>query len=148
MTKTEYRQYISSPEWQQHRKGYLLTHNRCGKCNIPRWIAIIAYDQDLNVHHRSYANLGSEQDQDLEPLCRRCHEIETFSKSALREIPKSTCLLCGNSEYFDFYSEVCPECAAATAWDIGYSLGMRESQAVAPLPEIGVADFTPTIHEP
>ena len=47
-------------------------------------MSVIAYDQDLHVHHKNYQNIGAELDSDLEVLCRRCHEVETFGESALQ----------------------------------------------------------------
>src|SRR5271168_5540841 len=85
-TKSEYREYISSEEWQKRRKLFLVLHSVCNRCNLHRQLAIIAYDQDLNVHHRNYSRVGAELDTDLEALCRRCHELETFGTSKLHEI--------------------------------------------------------------
>jgi hypothetical protein len=109
MTKIEYREYIASADWQGRRKEFLATNNYCIRCEMPRWLAEIAYDQDLNVHHKSYANLGDEDWDDLEPLCRRCHEIEKFGRSDLRE-PKST--ICENCrvKHWDPYCGFCPVC--------------------------------------
>ena len=95
-TKTEYREYISSPEWQARRKEFLLAYPDCNRCKLPRWLAIVAYDQDLHVHHRSYAHIGAEPEEDLEPLCKRCHEIETFGHSALHEPKRYECVWCGH----------------------------------------------------
>ena len=117
MTKTEYREYLSSPEWQGLRKEFLANNNSCVRCNIPRWLAEIAYDQDLNVHHVSYSNLGNEDEEDLEPLCRRCHEIEKFGRSDLRE-PKSTfCELC-TVKHWNYYSSRCDFCTTATSKEL------------------------------
>ncbi len=69
MTKTEYREYISSTGWQMRRRQYLEIHNACAVCEMPRWLTEIVYDQDLNIHHVSYANLGHELDTDLLALC-------------------------------------------------------------------------------
>jgi len=109
MTKTEYREYIASPDWQGRRKRFLTACNSCRRCLMPRWLAVIAYDQDLHVHHKSYANLGHEPPEDLEPLCRRCHEIESFGKSDLHEIKKSSCLGCGGPN-FNRLSDYCVVC--------------------------------------
>lgn len=109
MTKTEYRQYLASPDWQERRKGFLAINNCCARCDIPRWLAEIAYDQDLNVHHLSYANLGDEDDNDLEPLCRRCHEIDKFGRSELREPKTAHCHLC-SEKHWNPYSDLCLAC--------------------------------------
>lgn len=60
-----YREYIQSTAWRMRRNqavrdaGY-----RCQRCNGKR---------DLQVHHRSYENLGRETSADLEVLCASCH---------------------------------------------------------------------------
>jgi hypothetical protein len=82
-TKSEYRGYIASPEWQSRRSKFLATHRYCCDCGIPRRWAVHFYDQDLHVHHESYAHVGAELDEDLRSLCRRCHEIKTFGHSSL-----------------------------------------------------------------
>lgn len=95
LTKTEYREYIASADWQQRRKDFLNDEGgKCARCEMPRWLVVIAYDQDMHVHHKSYAHLGDEPWEDLEPLCRRCHEIETFGRSELREPPSAICDFC------------------------------------------------------
>ena len=110
MLKTEYREYINSPEWQQRRKDFLASHPSCARCKLPRWLAVIAYDQDLNVHHRTYGNLGAEDfDTDLEPLCRRCHELEEYRRSDLREPKSAVCKVCG-AKHWNPYSNLCMVC--------------------------------------
>lgn len=104
MTKTEYRQYIASPEWQQTRKSFLFSNYKCNRCGVPRWLASLAYDQDLHVHHLAYRNLGHEDWDDLEALCRRCHEIETFGRSTLKAPWSTPCVIC-KSPCFDRYQE-------------------------------------------
>jgi hypothetical protein len=89
MTKTEYREYIASEGWRSRRKELLRRRPWCERCFIARSIATRkgAYDQDLHVHHKNYLRVGSELDTDLEVLCARCHEIETFGSSAMGGVP-------------------------------------------------------------
>jgi hypothetical protein len=115
-TKTEYRDYIASEGWQQRRKAFLdqRTYEQCGilhcsRCRVPRWLAAIAYDQDVHVHHKNYQHLGHERAEDLEVLCRRCHEIETFGRSELRPIRAFICAGCG-CEHFDPHGPKCESC--------------------------------------
>lgn len=110
MTKTEYREYIQSPAWQVRRKDFLKSLSFCCKCWIPRYLAQLTYDQDLHVHHLSYANVGNEKPNDLMPLCRRCHEIETFGRSSLKEIKSHICGVCKTAPVFDPYSNNCEVC--------------------------------------
>jgi hypothetical protein len=91
MTKTEYRAYIASRHWQSRRKKFLTEFSACERCGLYRWLAIIAYDQDLHLHHNSYLNLGAELDEDLSALCKRCHEIETFGTSSLHQVRSKPC---------------------------------------------------------
>ena len=115
MTKTEYAQYIASPEWQEKRKEALaFANNRCSRCSMPRWLAAIAYDQDLHVHHLHYQTVGDEDAfDDLEVLCRRCHEIETFGRSDLREVKSTICETC-RERHYDRYSSQCSTCIRMT----------------------------------
>jgi len=113
VTKTEYREYIASEDWQQRRKEFLLQWGwECNRCGLPRELAIIAYDQDIHVHHRSYANLGSESYKDLEPLRRRCHDIETFGSSNLHEPKKEDCIRCGLLTTWNRVVRLCDDCIA------------------------------------
>jgi len=103
LNKTEYRKYIASADWQERRKHFLAGEDGlsswCNRCKLPRWLAGIVYDQDLHVHHKSYVNIGSEKPEDLEILCTRCHEIETFGRSDLRTPKVATCTVCGQEHY-------------------------------------------------
>jgi hypothetical protein len=125
MNKTEYRKYISSADWQERRKLFLAGKDGlgswCNRCRIPRWLASIAYDQDLHVHHKSYANIGIEKPEDLEILCKRCHEIETFSRSDLRALKVAICSVCG-MEHYDVYASICEECFKLTTGRVGINL--------------------------
>jgi hypothetical protein len=112
MTKSEYAQYLQSEHWRELRKEVLREFPFCEKCKLPRWLAAIAYDQDLNLHHLTYANLGEEDWTDLEVLCRRCHDIETFGRSDLRAVKRSKCQACFRSHY-DPYVDLCDRCNIA-----------------------------------
>lgn len=110
MTKTEYAQYLASEDWRERRKKFIAeANNECERCDLPRWLASLVYDQDLHVHHLNYQNLGNEESDDLEVLCRRCHEIETFGRSDYGEIKKAECSLCG-LDHFNIYSDYCDRC--------------------------------------
>jgi hypothetical protein len=112
MTKTEYAEYLSTDRWKQLRMEQLADWPYCSKCGMPRWLAIIAYDQDLHVHHLSYRNLGKENEyDDLTPLCRRCHEIETFGRSDLRQPKQAICEICSR-KHWNPYGDRCETCDA------------------------------------
>lgn len=112
-TKTEYREYIASEKWQERRRLYLKNIGYCENCLLLRWLAVVAYDQDLHVHHRSYVRVGDELDVDLQALCRRCHEIKTFSSSTLHEPQPYSCTHCG-SLTFNAFDDVCEQCDTLT----------------------------------
>lgn len=112
MTKTEYREYIGSEDWQKRRKEFLAECGEvCEHCGLPRWLAIATYDQDLHVHHKSYSRVGHEDWEDLAALCKRCHELETFGRSELRALVSYSCRVC-QRKHWDAYSDgMCSVCA-------------------------------------
>jgi hypothetical protein len=62
-----YYDYIKSDEWKNKREWALrLADNKCQVCNGK---------QKLNVHHRTYENLGYEKPGDIIVLCVKCHEL-------------------------------------------------------------------------
>lgn len=62
-----YEEYLQTPEWLGKRELALQkADNHCQVCN-----SII----NLQVHHRTYENLGNENLQDLVVLCNDCHEL-------------------------------------------------------------------------
>ena len=60
-----YGEYLQSPEWKRTRVTALRrADNKCELCFSKN---------RLNVHHRTYRNLGSEHYKDLIVLCEDCH---------------------------------------------------------------------------
>lgn len=60
-----YREYLKSRHWRDTRLRALDKANfRCQVCNT---------DEKLEVHHRTYEDLGNEQLEDLTVLCQFCH---------------------------------------------------------------------------
>lgn len=109
MTKTEYASYLTTDHWRDIRTEMIEAWPFCEHCKMPRWLAEIAYDQDLHVHHLTYARIGCEEIEDLATLCRRCHEIETFGRSELRAPKQAKCQLC-MSTHWNYRSDFCPTC--------------------------------------
>lgn len=108
MTKTEYREYIQSEWWQDRRRKYLNEYGQgCEECGLPRWLSPACYDQDLSVDHLNYQHLWGELDEDLQALCRRCHDIKHFGRSRLIKIAPPCCEQC-DSEMWDGWR--CFEC--------------------------------------
>lgn len=62
-----YSAYLKTPHWHELKSRKLkIAGFKCQLCNAK---------QSLEVHHRSYANLGNEPLEDLIVLCRNCHEV-------------------------------------------------------------------------
>lgn len=63
--KRRYHNYLRSPEWAVRRQWMLDEASyRCQLCGE---------SQSLQVHHRSYDNVGRERKSDLTVLCGDCH---------------------------------------------------------------------------
>jgi hypothetical protein len=67
LRSTSYAKYLESPHWATTRKRALHRAGfQCAGCEAKSF---------LDVHHRSYKNLGRENEADLMVLCRKCHEF-------------------------------------------------------------------------
>lgn len=63
--RASYGVYLRSPHWRRERQRQLGRDGfRCQRCGGTR---------HLEVHHLTYARLGSERPGDLTTLCRGCH---------------------------------------------------------------------------
>ncbi len=70
---------MASREWVQRRTRSLnLAGWRCHRCESAK---------RLQVHHKSYARLGCERDDDLEVLCKSCHEDHHIEEAERTEAP-------------------------------------------------------------
>ena len=60
--------YLKSDHWLNLRQAVIERDRSCRVCNSTK---------RLNVHHRSYENLGNPEEEikDLTLLCRGCHEL-------------------------------------------------------------------------
>jgi 5-methylcytosine-specific restriction endonuclease McrA len=69
--------YLFSSHWREFRETTLkaqkdrLGRNICERC--PEYSNEKAAN-DLHVHHRTYERLGEERIEDVEILCRGCHD--------------------------------------------------------------------------
>lgn len=62
---TNYVEHINSRKWQRLRRNkFIESGHKCEECGR-EW--------ELDVHHRTYERLGSEEMEDLVVLCKRCH---------------------------------------------------------------------------
>lgn len=65
--RDHYRVYLELPRWQRKRRRKFVTV--LGRCEYPGCEA--SADE---CHHRHYRNIGFEENEDLEALCRLHHE--------------------------------------------------------------------------
>lgn len=61
-----YRDYLATEHWADRRATAVEIDLRCRLCNSR---------DNLQVHHRSYANRGEEGMRDLTVLCADCHQM-------------------------------------------------------------------------
>lgn len=65
-----YHEYIKTEAWRERAEAAKQrVGHRCQICNRP------ATRVTLDVHHRTYEQLGNERPEDLTVLCRGCHEL-------------------------------------------------------------------------
>jgi len=64
-TTKKYRNHISSERWREIRLEKLKSVDyRCERCG----------DMAVQVHHKTYKSLGDESLDELEALCKDCHD--------------------------------------------------------------------------
>ena len=81
-----YLAYLKSPEWREKRKEFIdLANNECQECGC---------NEHLQVHHLNYDNIGDETEDDVEVLCKECHEA--------KELEKGTDLYGSDDEYGEY----------------------------------------------
>jgi 5-methylcytosine-specific restriction endonuclease McrA len=75
-----YRKHITSSKWR-HGAARLSELQASGhQCRLCPKEA--TPDDPLEVHHRTYANLGDERAEDLTALCHECHrEVTNFLRA-------------------------------------------------------------------
>ena len=80
-----YRDYMSSPEWRRFRESYWKRNpgKVCERCGMTATEHRVNYGIRLHLHHKNYRSLGCEVDEDLEPICKRCHESEHSGDAAV-----------------------------------------------------------------
>ena len=67
-----YEEYMQSEDWRIIRQDALERAGfRCDECES---------EENLEVHHKTYKNMGNEKDEDLQVLCKECHD-EKHSKN-------------------------------------------------------------------
>ena len=63
----DYGDYLATPHWRDIRAGAI--QRAGGRCQV------CSSSTGLEVHHRTYDNLGDEKPVDLTVLCGECHEL-------------------------------------------------------------------------
>jgi len=88
----QYVRYLNSESWRQRRNAIRdrrflsSSENPAGVCRCERCHKRASKKHPLFAHHKHYATLGHERDEDIEFLCDSCH------KQADRERRASTSL--------------------------------------------------------
>ena len=63
-----YKEYLLTDKWKEKSKKCKEAYNyKCNRCGS---------EKELQAHHITYDNVGEEPAEDLECLCRVCHEKE------------------------------------------------------------------------
>lgn len=84
-----YEKYLQTPEWRIRRNRTLSDAGyTCQRCGVQR---------QLQVHHKTYDRLGAELPEDLEVLCRGCHEGHHYEET---------------QEFIDIYTRILSEVEA------------------------------------
>ncbi len=66
-----YEHYLHSEHWGVTRKKYLTSESRCKVCGST---------DRLELHHKTYTNLGKETEEDFLILCHSCHTKIHFNR--------------------------------------------------------------------
>jgi hypothetical protein len=106
MTKEKYETYLLSQHWREFSiRAKVAKRYCCEECHTTEEKARKKFRQGLNVHHKTYENLGREKLSDVEVLCYGCHMarhgqggwvafLERFSMPSVEKIPLH-CTNCG-----------------------------------------------------
>ena len=80
-----YREYLLGEHWRSFRSHLLITRRGCERCGLSREACRFLYRHDLDVHHLTYQRIGNELPQDVQVLCRFCHEQLEWYKAVRRQ---------------------------------------------------------------
>ena len=83
-----YEDYMSSREWRRYREGYWKRnpHELCQRCGMSNYEHRIKFGTRLHLNHKDYRTLGCEADEDLEPICKACHDQEHSGDSNVESL--------------------------------------------------------------
>ena len=81
----DYHSYLKSVDWKRKKMEWVNSGRptMCWACEEP----MPADRSGFNFHHRTYANLGNENLDDLVLLCRTCHKNVSQEWSETKRIP-------------------------------------------------------------
>lgn len=81
---SKYIQYLNSQEWLNLRLDIITSRIKCERCGSKKC---------LQVHHKHYRTIYKENPEDLELLCKKCHESEHKIKSKTKKPKKKVLTL-------------------------------------------------------
>lgn len=106
MTRAEYETYLLGEHWRDFSYIIKRNHPYCAICKISWGEAEKKYRQALNVHHKTYKNLGKEKPEDVIVLCRQCHLnahglgdlLSLFNRKAMPDVKPLGYVRCFNCQ--------------------------------------------------
>lgn len=98
MNKQEYKEYLRSSIWRQKRRlARLRAHGKCQRCG-ERLVK-----KEVHTHHLTYDRIGRERPEDLQVVCKGCHEfihgIRELDPATLEERIREYGIVRGNYSY-------------------------------------------------
>ena len=76
----DYNCHIGSTDWERLKREIIKQRgNRCERCGVSGY---------LELHHKHYHSLGSEQPDDVELLCPKCHKAADDARRIAANIAK------------------------------------------------------------
>lgn len=74
-----YNEYLKSNHWYNLRHKFMLVYDfKCQKCKKTK------KHYELQIHHKSYKNIGHEHKADIILLCEDCHKKVHIKKNKLK----------------------------------------------------------------
>lgn len=129
MTREEYIQYLEGEHWKTFsRRIKKERFFQCERCRMDEATSKKKYRQGLNVHHKTYKNIGKEKPADVIVLCWACHmgehgkehwvkAVERFSMPEVKPLGCTYCANCNKPSRFDLWNAdefdqvwVCEDC--------------------------------------
>jgi HNH endonuclease len=101
MNKQEYEEYLKSSAWRQKRHwARLKARGKCQRCGE------LLVEKEVHTHHLTYERVGHERPEDLQVICKACHEFihgliefDPADKEGLEERIRKYGIVSGNRSY-------------------------------------------------